>query len=203
MGLTGSENAEIAGLGVALGLLVMGLFMAVFYRLTGRSPRRTLARFGFGRTRLRAEEGLEEIASELLDLIDKQQILGAHAEEYFNTIQGAGWKELQTVIEDLKMAHDLLQLMMAQRQYDGVCDLCDYLLDRLTPAEAWELAIQYDGLTALENWRSRSQYLLTKIVNATTLSAQETSRLREVRGGKRRRSTWLSFTHVRDQLAKS
>lgn len=200
MALEGLGKAELIGLGIALALLVMSVLGFLYYLVTGRSLRRTLAWVGFGRTKLMAEEGVAEFASELMALVEKQQILGAHAGEYFNTIQGAGWSDLQVIIEDLKVAHDLLQFMIVERQYDAVCDLVDYLMDRLTPSEAQELAAQYDGLATLENWRSRSWHLLKKIVNATATSAQQTRELGVTRDETRRRSTLLSLQKVRDYL---
>lgn len=192
----------VLAFGIALGVLVTVLIMSAYFAVTSRSPRRMLAWLGFGRTKLTAQDGIAEFASEVVALIDKQRILSAHASEYFNTIQGAGWVDLQTIVEDVKMAHDLLQFMMAERQYARVCDLCDYLMDRLTPAEAAQVASEYDGLSALEQWRSRSRYILMKLVNATTTSAEQTRNLGIKRNEKQRRSTLLSLEKIRDYLGE-
>ena len=192
----------VLAVGVALGVLVAVVLLSAYFKVTSRSPRRMFAWLGFGRTKLTAEDGLAEFASEVVALIDKQRILSAHASEYFNTIQGAGWVDLQTLVEDLKMAHDLLQFMMAERHYAQVCDLCDYLMDRLTPAEAAQVASEYDGLSALEQWRSRSRSILMKLVNATTIAAEQTKQLGITREGKKRRSTLLSLDKIRDYLGQ-
>jgi len=157
--------------------------------------------FGLHRSRNWAEEGLAEFSSKVRMLEQKQRVLGAYASEYFNTLQGAGWEEVVALIENLKSVEGSLQIMFEQRRYREVSEVCDYLMQRLSAEEAQEVEAAYEGLQQLAHWRQQSRDLMLRVIQATTVSAEQTQELGIKRAQRNRKPTLVSLSDIRGALA--
>jgi hypothetical protein len=191
-----SELAYLIGGGVigvfiaaATGLIVFWVFS--FVRRGG---------FGSLSSRASAEAGLEEFTERIAVLQSKHRVISAYSNEYFNTLQDAGWEAFSSLIEDLSTVEGSLRIMLDRGLYREVQSVCDYMMGRLSPAEGREVASHYEGLESLENWRSQSRVLLMKVIEATTTSAEELKNLGIQRNHRRRKPTLVTLADLRGSV---
>jgi hypothetical protein len=184
--------------GVVGGLSFAFVMGALAYSVVGFVRRRGW--FGLRCNRTCAQEGLAEFASKVRMLEQKQRVLNAYAAEYFNTLQGAGWEEVVSLIDNLRSVEGSLQIMFEQKKYREVLEVCDYLMQRLSAEEALAVEAAYEGLQQLAHWRQQSRELFLRVIQATTVSAEQTQELGIKRSQRNRKPTLLSLSDIRSAL---
>ncbi|MEY4669443.1 MAG: hypothetical protein RL518_2142 [Pseudomonadota bacterium] len=188
--------AEMLTVGIVLGALGIGLFAGIFYRAVASSG----SKLWIGGAKRSAESALEEFASRVSLIEHKQRVLSVYTNEYFSTFQEAGWSNLQNLLENLRIVETSLRVMVEQRQYTEVTDVCDYLLGRASEDTGRRVARTYEGVNSVENWREESRVILLRLIQATTASAEQTAELGVARKRTNRRPTLLSLAELRDSM---
>jgi hypothetical protein len=188
--------AEMLTVGILVGAMGLGLIVGIVYKLGGRIR-------GLGRLagqKGRAEELLNEFASKISLIEHKQRVLSVYTAEYFSTFHEAGWDDLQALVDNVRTIETSLRVMLEQRQFAQVIEVCEYLLGRVSAENAACVADRYDGLSMVGTWREESRAILLKLIQATTTSAEKTAELGVVRKRMARRPTLLSLAELRDSM---
>ena len=194
MDVTNLGPAGALTVGIIGGAFVSGVMCLLVYKGLG------LLGFGSRGRRHEAYESFDEFLGKIRLLEQKQRVLGDYSGEYFNTLQDAGWDDLVGIIGSLRSVEGELSIMLDQRRYREVKAICDFLMGRMGEVEAQEIAAQYEGLSALQNWRQTSRDILLRIIQATTSSAQQTQELGIFRNKRQRKPTLVSLSDLRGSL---
>lgn len=188
--------AEMLTIGILVGAMGIGLFGGVLYKLVGGG--RGLGWIAGGKGR--AENLVDELSSKISLIEHKQRVLSVYTNEYFATFQEAGWEELQALVDNLRTIETSLRVMIENRQYPQVIEVCSYLLDRRLAGSDRSVVDSYEGLSLVENWREDSRVILLRLIQATTNSAEKTAELGVTRKRMSRRPTLLSLAELRDSM---
>ena len=196
MVLPNEGPAEMLTIGILIGAMGLGLFGGILYRLVGGGR-------GFGWLiggKGRAETLVDEFSSKISLIEHKQRVLSVYTNEYFTTFQEAGWEDLQILVDNLRTIETSLRVMIEQRQYAQVVQVCGYLLGRRSADSDRLLVDWYEGLSLVANWREDSRVILLRLIQATTNSAERTAELGVSRKKITRRPTLLSLAELRDSM---
>jgi hypothetical protein len=196
MALENTGPAALLTIGMVIGGMCIGLCMGLVYKaVMGSCGYRWL-----GGKKRRAESSLEEFSSKISLIEHKQRVLSVYTNEYFPTFQEAGWDDLQTLLDNLRVVETSLRVMVEQRQYAQVVEIGDYLLGRASEESARKVAQAYQELSSVENWREESRVVLLRLIQATTACAEKTVEVGTSRKRIRRKPTLLSLAELRDSM---
>ena len=185
MALESTGPAALLTIGMVIGGMCIGLCMGLVYKaVIGSCGYRWLS----GKKR-RAESSLEEFSSKISLIEHKQRVLSVYTNEYFPTFQEAGWDDLQTLLDNLRVVETSLRVMVEQRQYAQASE-----------ESARKVAQAYRELSSVENWREESRVVLLRLIQATTACAEKTVEVGTSRKRIRRKPTLLSLAELRDSM---
>lgn len=191
------DPSQLLIVGIGLGSVGIGAVGILLYMLTQRGQMRGRSN---GRGKRGAESSLDELSSKIALLEHKQRVLSVYTAEYFSTLHEAGWEELHGLIDNARTIETSLRVMFAQRQYDKVIDVCDFMLGLCSEGTAREIAHSYEGLSSLANWQEQARVVVLRLIQSTTNSAEQTAELGITRKRANRKPTLLSLSELKESL---
>ncbi len=121
-----------------------------------------------------AQTALESFDDELRKLKRKCSVLELYVNEYFNTMNAAGWSDLQVIAEQLDEVRLSLEELQRCRKYSEVRELVALLTDQLSSEDEIQAKRKFFAYSVSCGWRARTNQLLNAVMEALEESANKT-----------------------------
>jgi hypothetical protein len=121
-----------------------------------------------------AQTSLEFFAEELRKLRRKCSVLELYVNEYFHTMNAAGWSELKVIAEQLAEVQLGLEEMQRCGKYSEVMELVALLTDQLSSEDESQAKRKFFAYSGSCGWRAKSNQLLNAVMEALEESANKT-----------------------------
>lgn len=113
----------------------------------------------------------------ITDFHRKREVLDSYADQCLGALQGAGWNELNDLLDNLDFAHRVVDNLLHTGDYAAADSLANLLTDSLSETEAAKTKKRFGSVESLIGWQDRASRLIVDLSRVVELTAREESAL--------------------------